>query len=277
MFIAHKNDIKEGHYKPLNYFDNKTTLVKTDQKVFLNSNVCPHQGSLLSKTPGQGNRVCPYHSWSFDILGNPVTSGRTSHYCKNEHALKETPVFEFNNLLFDRNISCKELHWLDLSKMVLKEERVDFVKASPKVIMDVFLDVDHIQTVHPGVYDKIDLPDITQVQWHYYDWGSLQLVAKGEEYGAAWLAIYPGTMIEWQPGALFVTVAKQCTDGSAVSIFKYSDDNESWPLNESVWETAWAQDKELSETLTGFAGQNLEESKIHFRNWLDRNENTRTA
>ena len=273
MFVAHKNDIDAGHYKPLTQFENKITLVKSIDRIFLNSNVCPHQGSLLSKVPGKGNRVCPYHSWSFDVEGKPLTSGRVS-YCKNDTPLAEKETFELNNLIFDKEIDCKELHWLDLSQMKLKEERTDYVEADSKIIMDVFLDVDHIQSVHPGVYEKIDLPKISQVQWHYYDWGSLQLVAKGEEYGAAWLAVYPGTMIEWQPGALFVTVARPHKTGSNVSVFKYSDSDADWSLNEHVWETAWAQDKALSETLTEFAKSNLEDSKLHYRSWLEKNANT---
>lgn len=273
MFIAHKNDVSLGHYKPLHQFDKKIALVNTEERIFLNSNVCPHQKSLLSTSIGKGNRVCPFHNWTFDIRGNPVTSGRTAHYCKNTEPLTETEIFEFKNLFFSKKVSCNELHWLDLSSMILKEERIDFVNARPEIIMDVFLDVDHIQSVHAGVYDKIGLPDIGQVQWHFYDWGSLQLVAKGEEYGAAWLALYPNTMIEWQPGALFITVALPNKEGSNVHVFKYSDSKEDWALNESVWETAWAQDKEQSELITELATINLEESKKHFRNWLS-NDNS---
>lgn len=268
MFLAHSNEVQNNCYKPLAQYNNKDVLANDAGVFSVKSNVCPHQLSLLSTEPGTGTRVCPYHNWAFDISGNPVSSGRTSHYCQNTRPLSTVDAFQFKNMLFDRAVDCKELHWLDLSKMQLKEQRIDIVKADPKIIMDVFLDVDHIQAVHPGVYDLIDLPSIEAVQWHYYDWGSLQLVAKGEEYGAAWLAVYPGTMIEWQPGALFVTVAQPCVDGAKVHVFKYSDSETDWALNEKVWETAWAQDKSQAELIAGFTQHNLEESKKHFRSWL---------
>ena len=268
MFLAHTNDISANCYKPLAQYNKKKVLVNDQDSFSVKSNVCPHQLSLLTTKEGSGNRVCPYHNWSFDISGNPVSSGRTAHYCQNKLPLASFNVHDFKGLLFDVVINCKELHWLDLSKMKLKEQRVDYVKADPKTIMDVFLDVDHIQTVHAGVYDLIDLPAIDQVQWHFYEWGSLQLVAKGEEYGAAWMAVYPGTMIEWQPGALFITVAIEDPYGTAVHVFKYSDSEEDWSLNESVWETAWSQDKNQAELIVGFTQNNLEESKKHFRNWL---------
>lgn len=269
MFLAHNNDIAPGCFKPLVQHNKKKALVNSSGQISLESNVCPHQLSLLSTTEGSGNRVCPYHNWSFDINGNPVTSGRTGHYCKNLNSLAQFDIFSMNNLLFDINVVCKELEWLDLSSMKLKEQRVDRVSADSKIIMDVFLDVDHIQSVHAGVYDLIGLPKIDQVQWHYYSWGSLQLVSNGDKYGAAWLAVYPGTMIEWQPGALFVTVATPINQYETdVHVFKYSDNKENWNLNESVWELAWAQDQMQAELITGFTNNNLEESKKHFRQWL---------
>lgn len=269
MFLAHNNDIAPGCFKPLVQHNKKKALVNSNGKISLESNICPHQLSLLSTKEGTGNRVCPYHNWSFDLDGNPVTSGRTSHYCKNLNSLTQFDIFLMCNLLFDVNVVCKELDWLDLSNMKLKEQRVDRVAADSRIIMDVFLDVDHIQSVHAGVYDLIGLPKIDQVQWHYYNWGTLQLVARGDEYGAAWLAVYPGTMIEWQPGALVVTVATPISQHETdVHVFKYSDNEEDWKLNESVWELAWAQDQMQAELITGFTNNNLEESKKHFRQWL---------
>jgi phenylpropionate dioxygenase-like ring-hydroxylating dioxygenase large terminal subunit len=272
MFLAHLNDLAVNDYKPLGQYNKKTTLVKTKDRVFMNSNVCPHQFSMLSDKQGSGDRVCPYHNWTFDINGNPVNSGRTLHICENKKPLVEMSIYEFKNMFFNKELACPELAWLDLSKMQLKEERVDFVKADPKIIMDVFLDVDHIEAVHTGVYDKIGFSNIDRVKWHYYDWGTVQMVSKEQECGAIWLSVYPGTMIEWQQGALFITVATACEGGANVHVFKYSDTEDSWQLNEEVWETAWAQDKELAERIVSFGNKHLEESKQHFRNWLNLNK-----
>jgi hypothetical protein len=138
--------------------------------------------------------------------------------------------------------------------------------------MDLFLDVDHIELVHAGVYDKINMPDIRKVDWHYYNWGSLQLVPNDAGYGAAWLAVYPNTMIEWQKGAVFITVANDLGNGSSdVIVYKYRDKNSSnteWDLNSDIWETAWFQDKQQAELIAEFNNDYLEESKQHFRMFL---------
>lgn len=271
MFLAHTNDLKDKKFIPLAQLKNLEVLVNNNGFKLV-SNVCPHQGSIISRTFGTSNiRVCPYHSWSFDLNGKPVASGRTVKHCQNSEYLANRPVFEFLNLLFDRNITVPELDWLDLGYMHLVEQRVDEVAASQYQIMDLFLDVDHIETVHAGVYDQIGISNINDVTWSFYNWGNLQIVNTDGENKAAWLAVYPGTMIEWQKGALFVTVAEYINDRySKVHVFKYKDSRHEdiWNLNERVWETAWAQDKEQASLLTEFTSKNLEESKKHFRNWL---------
>ena len=281
MFVGHINDVEEGMYVPLDQLDNKYVLIRSNGQYKVISNVCPHQQSIISTKSGIGNRVCPYHNWSFTIDGAPITSGRTSHYCKNETVLRELPIYQWNGFLSTVPIACKELEFVDLHSLKLVEQRVDHVSAIPENIMDLFLDVDHIATVHTGVYDQIGLSNISEVDWVYYDNRSLQLVRKHDGYGAAWLAVYPGTMIEWQPGAVFITVAiPDSTNSSRVIVYKYkdlADLKNSYALNQDVWETAWAQDKEQSQLLTEFAQSNLEESKYHFRSFLNRQHSHRTV
>jgi hypothetical protein len=158
--------------------------------------------------------------------------------------------------------------------MVLKEQRTDHVKADPRIVMDLFLDVDHIPTVHAGVYDIIGITDVRDVRWTYHDWGSLQLVHNNERVNAAWLAVYPGTMIEWQRGALFITVVHPTTSTTEceVEVFKYMDTEQSdlWEMNQQIWETAWSQDRAQAEKIVEFQTDTskLEESKKHFRKFL---------
>lgn len=266
MFLAHKNEIAKNNYKPLEQFNKRKVLVHAN-KFQLVSNVCPHQKSLISLIPGQGNRVCPYHNWSFNLEGTPVTSGRTAHYCKNEKNLETYPIFEWNHLLFTEKINFDiDFNFKDL---ILIEERIDVVQANFKTIVDIFLDVDHIQSVHSGVYDLVGITN-TDVDWKYYDCGSIQKV----EQGALWITVYPYTMIEWQLGSLFVTVAlPDGADRTNVSVFKYADKNylECWKLNEQVWETAWRQDRFQAEIMSEFPIENLEPQKIHLRNFLKEN------
>jgi phenylpropionate dioxygenase-like ring-hydroxylating dioxygenase large terminal subunit len=271
MFLAHKNELSANKYKVIKQLDSKMVLVDDGVKKLV-SNICPHQGSIISSSDGVGKRTCPYHSWSFDISGNPLTSGRTSYYCKNKTPLDTIETYEFNNLLFTKSIFSKSFEKINLSNMMLKEYRVDTVYSSTENIMNLFLDVDHIETVHRGVYDQIGLSNINSVDWTYYDWGSLQIVKDKGSIGAAWLAIYPSTMIEWQPGALFITEAISEKDFSRVHVFKYSDNEQVWDLNNRVWETAWQQDRAQAERIVSSSDyNNLEESKKHFRNWIKNN------
>jgi phenylpropionate dioxygenase-like ring-hydroxylating dioxygenase large terminal subunit len=268
MFLAHKSSIPELSYKVLDQYQKRKVLVNDNGVYKLISNICTHQQSLLSVTDGKGTRVCPYHNWSFKIDGTPLTSGRTEHYCKNTEHLKTEPVYEWNGLLFDNKVEF-DID-VDLTNTVLVESRIDYVKATPNNILDLFLDVDHIQTIHSGVYDLIDIHN-TDVEWKYYTNGSIQTVKEG----ARWIAVYPNTMIEWQKGSMFITVAIPSGEHSNVYVFKYLDKDyvDDWKLNESVWEKAWSQDKNQAELLTEFAQRNLEQQKIHFRDFLKSNGN----
>lgn len=285
MFLAHTDDIKNNQYLPITQLKNKKVLVNVDQEYTLVSNVCPHQNSLISKEKGKGSRVCPYHGWSFDLEGKPIGSGRAS--CKNNSALPNEDVHVWNNLIFTVPAEFEELD-VDFSNLELVEKRTDRVQGTVTTIMDIFLDVDHIAIVHRGVYEQIGLSNISSVDWIYKENRSLQLVANNyvneefsatlipedadRKYGAAWLAIYPGTMIEWQPGAVFITVATKFDDYSSnVEVFKYRDTRYSdlnWELNNEVWELAWSQDKEQVSLIAEVAQHNLEESKLHYRKFL---------
>jgi phenylpropionate dioxygenase-like ring-hydroxylating dioxygenase large terminal subunit len=249
-------------------------------------NVCPHQGSLII-SEAKEKLSCQFHSWAWNSQGKPLSAGVTSLCNSFELELADTTVA--NNLIFSGNISIPELDAFDLSNMTLVEERVDTVNTNYKNIMDVFLDVDHIPVVHRGVYPSIGIKGKTQVIWTYYDWGSLQVIERNVDYSdeykstllntqeeqtaAFWLAVYPYTMIEWQPGALIVTICcpkDNCTD---ITVLKYRDSrykDDNWKLNSDIWEFAWSQDKYQATAIVEFCNfkPHLEESKIHFRNWL---------
>ena len=163
------------------------------------------------------------------------------------------------------------LNDLNFENLRLDEFRVDTVDADPKISMDIFLDVDHIPIVHNGVYDLLGIEGKADVSWKYSDWGSMQTVV--DEAGkiiARWIAIYPYTMIEWQAGALFVT--RSFTD-TKMAVWKYRDitaTDENYLTNSLMWENAFSQDKHQAEQMVRFPSTNLEEAKLHYRNWLNK-------
>ena len=288
MFIAHKNELLDQHNLPLIQFDNKKFVSRIGENFSLMNNICPHQGSLIVKETSPSIR-CQYHGWEWKNNGDPISSGSTS-VC-NSYRLKSKPLVVTNNLIFTEPISLNSVQDINLLHMSLVEKRVDTVRANYSTILDVFLDVDHIPVAHEGVYESIGISQEAKVNWEYYDWGSLQIVDKSVDYNgeykttllnipeerlsAVWVTVYPYTMIEWQPGAMFITVCSPKKTYTDVCVFKYRDlryNDLNWNINSSMWETAWRQDKDLAEGIVNTNSKFLEESKLHFRKWLKENE-----
>jgi len=285
MFLGHINDLRPQEKKPLRQFQNRKILVERDGGYYLANNVCPHQGSLILADRGF-NLTCQYHGWSWNDDGEPATAG-TTRLCNNSKIVMK-PAAAVNGLLFSESYDLGSLADIDLTHMQLVEERVDTVRADFKNIIDVFLDVDHIPIVHRGLYDSIGIGS-TDIKWVYHDWGNLQLVEKTSDYSsefrstllgdekiaASWITIYPYTMIEWQPGAMFITVCVPDQNSTDVVVYKYRDQRYSdhnWQMNDAIWEEAWRQDRHQAESIVknSVAPNNLEESKLHFRKWIDR-------
>lgn len=269
MFLALTQDIPFDHVIPLPQYRNRVSIVNTGSFALI-SNICPHQNSRLVQGISQ-EIICPYHGLKFDCAGAGIN---------NTMSLETWPVYQNQTILFDQHVTCT--FPVDTQHMVLIEHRQDSVSASPDVVMDVFLDRDHIPVAHAGVYDQIGIRDIDNISFVTFENGSIQFAPSQEknhcvsddleyDFGACWMAVYPGTMIEWQPGALFVTVAHSVSETSSqVQVYKYQDTRYSqqmWQLNQQVWECAWAQDRELAELIDSPAVDNLCELKQHYKIW----------
>lgn len=272
MFLALSQHVPDGHIIPLAQYNNRVSITNTGEFSLL-SNVCPHQNSQIVKCVTHHSHIqCPYHGLKFDHHGVGVD---------HDYKLETWPVYQNQTMLFDQHVSCT--FPIDTQYMSLIEQREDIVNASPATIMSVFLDIEHIPVAHAGVYDQIGITNVEEITWSTFENGSIQFVPAQQgadmvhddrqyNLGACWMAIYPGTMIEWQPGALFVTVAQSINDvSSRVQVFKYKDKRyweEAWELNSQVWETAWAQDRELAEGIAYTPVENLDDLKQHYMVWL---------
>jgi len=268
MFLGHISDLHPGQAKSIEVLENKKILINENGTYKLGSNICPHQNSrIISGT--QIELRCQYHGWSWNMDGTPKDSGASS-MC-NEQRLHTKPIYEYNGLIFEERLDFSMLKDLNFENLRLDEFRVDTVDADPKISMDIFLDVDHIPIVHNGVYDLLGIEGKADVSWKYSDWGSMQTVI--DEAGkviARWIAIYPYTMIEWQDGALFVT---RSFTNTKMAVWKYRDitaTDENYLTNSLMWENAFSQDKHQAEQMVRFPSTNLEEAKLHYRNWLNK-------
>ena len=271
MFLALKQDLAPNTATPLAQHNNNLCVVHA-KGFHLISNVCPHQNSRIACETTQQLK-CPYHGLEYTLDGQGIG---------NDFELKTLPVYSDQVMLFDQPMH--GIFPVNVGYMDLMQHREDTVKATPNVIMDVFLDIEHIPVAHAGVYDNIGITHFDNIQCSYFDQGSLQVVPAQQTLhiheddqrygiGACWMAVYPGTMIEWQPGALFVTVARPDPQGSRVQVYKYRDTRYSmldWSNNSIVWETAWEQDRKLAENIVAPATENLDQLKQHHRAWLTR-------
>lgn len=269
MFLGHVTDLLDGQARSIDVLENKKILIHRNGIYKIGSNICPHQNSrIISGT--QTELRCQYHGWSWDMLGNPKDSG-ASTLC-NQQQLHMRLAYLHRGLIFEDVLDFTMLGNLSFENLRLQEYRIDEVNADPKISMDIFLDVDHIPIVHNGVYDLLGIEGRANVTWDFADWGSMQTVSdESEKVIARWIAIYPYTMIEWQDQALFVT--RSFTD-TKMAVWKYKDvteTDENYQTNSMMWENAYAQDKAQAEQMVRFPSANLEEAKIHYRNWLQKN------
>jgi len=247
MFLGLKQDFLHNHATPIDQLDCNWSVVRHHDQFYMLSNVCPHKHSRIAhcQTP---ELKCPYHGLAYTLQGQGIL---------NNYSLQQKSCYLLGSMVFDLPV-----HYefpIETKHFVLMEHRRDCVNAAVETIMSVFLDIEHIPVAHDGVYDKIGITNVENIIMKYFDGGSIQLVPAQDQtfkieddrkfdLGACWMALDPGTMIEWQPGALFVTVAHD----KGVEVYKYRDtrysDNQ-WHINEMTWELAWSQDKQLSENI----------------------------
>lgn len=294
MFLAHKNELQENDWMVLPQSNETKTLVKKESGYELQHNLCLHQGAKLRTGRGSGTEVtCPYHAWSWDRDGAPVSSGTTGHSkgsikCENSQNIPAMRPSEWSGFLFETPVQLG----IDVAgDYRLEEYRKDTVDVNFIPLINHFLDVDHFPSSYADLYSQIDIPDAKNVEWRTWQGGSAQLVrgAPGTNaewnknlngpttYNAVWLALYPFTMVEWHPGAMFVVVNQPLDENkTATHIFKYRDHNyneANWKINEQVWEAAWKKDCELALMLEPgwrFHTNNLDQEKAALKAFIEK-------
>ena len=294
MFLAHKNELQENDWMVLPQSNETKTLVNKGNSYELQHNLCLHQGAKLRSGRGTGlDLTFPFHAWSWDRDGAPVGSGSTGHSkgtikCENTQKIPALKPSEWSGFLFETPVQLG----IDVSgDYRLEEYRKDTVDANFIPLMNQFLDIDHMTGPYTDLYSQIDIPDVKNVEWRSWQGGSAQLVrgAPGTNaewnqtlndpttFNAVWLALYPFTMVEWQPGAVFVVVNQPVDDSKTVAhIFKYRDHNYSeanWQINEQVWEKIRKKDCETAQLLEPgwrFHTNNLDQEKAALKAFIEK-------
>ncbi len=236
-YIGHEQMVPTaGSYYALPAENEGRVLIRDQaQQIKLLSNVCRHRQAIMLNGSGQvQNIVCPLHRWTYDLNGQLLGA---PHFADKPCAhLDATPLQNWQGMLFEtqgRNVA-KDLahlttkHHFDFSAYQFDHVEIHECNYNWKTFIEVYLEDYHVAPFHPGLGNFVSCNDL---QWEFSDWYSVQTVGihKGltqpgsptyrkwheavlrlcngvsPEFGAIWMAYYPGLMIEWYPHVLVVS------------------------------------------------------------------------
>jgi phenylpropionate dioxygenase-like ring-hydroxylating dioxygenase large terminal subunit len=233
-YIGHELMVPEvGNYHTLAWMDHAKVLVRNSGRVELLSNVCRHRQSLMLEGRGRlENIVCPLHRWTYDLKGELLGA---PHFPESPCVkLASTPLTRWNGLLFAgpadpaRALAGMDGSDWDFSGYVLDRVMVDEYDVNWKTFVEVYLEVYHVDPLHPGLGNFTDCN-----QWHvnygedwsvqvvqakaglgkpgtpvYRKWHEAclrQLDGRTPKQGALWMSWFPGFMLEWYPNVLIAS------------------------------------------------------------------------
>lgn len=245
--------------KSVNYVvpahDQSVILIENNNIVRCLSNICSHKNAIMYNGEGTLGKsiVCPIHKWAWNSAGEIKSArGFEKHECMN---LTKFPVHTWNGHIFygsDEWLNDIELLPVDISSNLNIENYTLHSRSSVqynfdwKIFMEIFQDLYHVQTYHPGLRS---LTDCKTFDWVFgKDWccqtakmnkswpsepGHEKLYSLYKNiglydsavYGAIWLGIYPNIMIEYYPGSIVVSIVKPISPGKCVNYLEFYYDN----------------------------------------------------
>ena len=233
-YVGHELMVpKVGDFHALAWMDDAKVLVRNASGVELLSNVCRHRQSILLEGRGNvPNIVCPLHRWTYDLQGTLLGA---PHFPENPCVkLASTPLVNWRGLLFAgpadprRALARLDTADWDFSGYVLDRVTVDEYDFNWKTFIEVYLEVYHVNSCHPGLGNFADAencrvdygPDWsvqvvqakhalgrpgTPVYRKWHEACLRQIDGRTPRQGALWMTWFPGFMLEWYPNVLVVS------------------------------------------------------------------------
>jgi choline monooxygenase len=198
------------------------------------SNICTHKQSLMYNGRGKAGSVivCPIHKWTWNKNG--CIKGARGFEISSQMDLPVWPTYNWNGHVFSGDNSWLSdidklgslSKWLDVSNYVFEARHTMEYDFSWQIFMEIFLDLYHVQSFHPGLRSLTDCKKFNWVfgnnwicqtgrfnkEWPLEpNYAALYSAYKNigyydsAEYGAVWLGIYPNIMIEYYPGSIVVS------------------------------------------------------------------------
>lgn len=250
-YVGHELMVPDvGDYHVLPWTENGKLLVRSADGVGLLSNVCRHrQGLLLEGRGNAQNIVCPLHRWTYDLDGRLL--GAPDFDPTPDCSLPRTPLKNWQGLLFagPRDPAADLADFplaadYDFSGYVFEKAIVDELPFNWKNFLEIFLELYHVEAVHPGLQKWVDAGNYewgfgsrwsyqimgvkdelrSQASPHYTRYRDAVLAYTGgklPKYGTVWSILYPNVMIEWYPCALVVSTLIPRTPEHTTNIVEF--------------------------------------------------------
>lgn len=236
QYVGHTSMVPEiGDYQTLEHYNHSKFLIHNKNGIELFMNVCRHrQSTLLTAGRGKARKItCPAHLWSYGLDGELQAAPHFSEKpCLN---LLKSPVHLWNGMIFEGEenkfdkVSFFEdsLH-LNFDDYIYFDSAQSEVDYNWKIFMDIYLEIYHINAIHPGLRR---LANVNKVKWDFGPMYSAQTVDlkdtwvdTSEAYfkykegvqnhlgssidheKVVWFTYYPNIMIEFYPLHLVISV-----------------------------------------------------------------------
>ena len=209
---------EEELQSPGNYFTtevNRVPVIITrdhDNELRALVNICRHRMTRLATGEGKTRVLtCPYHSWAYDLDGRLVNAPKMEdkQFDKSQCSLQQLRIetwlgFIFVNLDTDAeslaprlSLLAKHLGNFHIEQMVPTFKKVDVWKSNWKILVENFLEVYHIESLHRDTLFALGGAESAKLGYHSDDYNFYLYAPHNEDesYDAAEL-VKPGTLIE---------------------------------------------------------------------------------
>jgi len=217
-----------GNYVVSEFTFKNFVLIHSENGINAVSNICRHRQSLLLQ--GYGSRktiTCPLHYWKYALNGKGLSAYDfgEDYQCPD---LPTLPMTQWGALFFKHHESIQKI--LDETSSIKKLKTEDYLFRSIevlecdynwKIFMETYLDLYHINTIHPGLRK---FANCENPQWEINEFSSSQTVdvmllpdqnpslpyttyakyildyaGSTTAQKITWFSVYPNTMIEIYP------------------------------------------------------------------------------
>jgi choline monooxygenase len=255
-YVGHELSVPAvGDRRPVDLDGEGLILARGTTGIEVLVNACRHRQAAMVTEPGNSRTIqCPFHRWTYAMDGKILAAPHFPQKpCRN---LFSVPFSSWNGLILagPAPVARDLAEWGDGELFSFEGHKfhktVDMeCRQNWKTFVEVYLDLYHVAPFHPGLSGFITCDDL---RWDSGEFFTVQTVglqkdlsrAKSPAYGrwqdkvleafrgrmpdkgAVWAFYYPNFMLEWNPGALMVSVLRPVSPSSTMNRVDFFYDEE---------------------------------------------------